>query len=278
MPQRSVGFPEHHMHVRAPAQVLFIVFHGTGRRCSHHKMTGRVLRMPHIGKLHEGGHHAANFHAPRTGQEGDIRRIRDARALEKRLPGLLQGRTLVNGIHQRIARIGKRHALGLKVRDLEREDDEQPVHPGFELADTALAGRPHLGCNVIIDLKPGAVRKFGNLEIEAGIVDENDHVRLPCGNIGLAVLYIPGDGNALEKDFHKAHHGGFPVISHQSIPRLMRLVNAIHEAPAPETDIGSRVLRIQALHEVAAVQVPGSLTGYDVILHNQSVLPGTEPR
>ena len=122
------------------------------------------------------------------------------------------------------------------------------------------------------------MRKLRNLQVKAGIVYQDDHIRLPRRNIGLAVPYIPGDGSALEKHFPKAHYGRVPVISYQPLPFLMRLINAVHELAAPEADIGRRILRVQALHEVAAVKVSGGLAGDDVIFHNLSSLPGMEQR
>ena len=68
-----------------------------------------------------------------AGEEGDVRPVREACAREEIRAGFLQGGGAVNGIDERVARIGVGDSFPVEIGLLEGEDDEKPVHMGLQL-------------------------------------------------------------------------------------------------------------------------------------------------
>ena len=59
----------------------------------------------------------------------------------------------------------------------------------------------------------------------------------------------------------EAHDSAVLVVTHQPGSVLMLLVYGIHKLPAPETDVGTRILGVQATHQVRAMQVSRGFSG-----------------
>ena len=190
MAERTIGFAEYHVHIVPLSQIPAIVFLRPFRGGGHHKVIIRMGGMPLVGKVHEDGHHVADLKSPGTGQEGNPELVRKTRAGKESRPTLLHGRALVDGIHQGVPLIDKGNALCLEIRLFEGENDEEPVHIGLKLADTAFPAGPHFRSYVIIDLEAGFMGKFGYAEIETGVIYENDHVRLPAEDVLLAAADV----------------------------------------------------------------------------------------
>ena len=219
------------------------------------------------GEVREHRHHRLDLPASGTGEEGYERLVRKPVPGQERLPRLLQGRRAVHRVNKRIALVDKTDALPAEIVNLEGKDDEEPVDIGLQLLDPAFARGPYLRGDVPEDLETGLVGELGNPEIEAGIVDEDHHVRLP----GQDVLFAGADPleqfPRLDEHLPDAHHGSFPIVAHEAAPLLVLLVNRVHEPAAPEADVRLRVARIQAAHQVGTVQVAGRLAGYQVVFH-----------
>ena len=171
---------------------------------------------------------------------------------------------LIDRVHQRIALIDERDALLREKRDLEGENDEQPVHPGLELAVAARAGRPGLGGNIPEDADAAGVAPFRDPHVEARIVDQDDDVGIPGQNVPLAFAQAPQQFAGLG-DHVRAHHGALAVVGRQL--RARRL----HHLPAPAAQHRLRVFGAKALDKIAPVQVAGSLAGDQIVAHRRSI-------
>ena len=84
--------------------------------------------------------------------------------------------------------------------------------------------------------------KLGYLEVEAGIVDEDDYIRVPCKDILLAELYIVKEFPGLHQDFHKSHDRTFLVVLYQAF--LAGFAHCQHQVASPETDFRLRVFGV----------------------------------
>ena len=174
----------------------------------------------------------------------------------------------IHRIHQRIALIDERDTPLLEIRYLEREYDEQPVHVLPELAVAALAGSPGLGRDVVEDFETGPVRELRNLEIEAGIVDQDDGVRPPGGDVGLAGPDIAQQAPGLAQHVADAHYRALAVMAHErAAPLPVPGSGGEHKVAAPEAYLRFRVLGIQPLHEVGPVKVARGLSCDYIVSH-----------
>ena len=82
------------------------------------------------------------------------------------------------------------------------------------------------------------------LEVEARIVDEDDHVRLPLTDVLLAHLHIAENGGQVHQYGDESHIGQFAVVLHQ------RSSHGSHLVAAKEAKLRLRVLVFQRLHQV----------------------------
>ena len=92
--------------------------------------------------------------------------------------------------------------------------------------------------------------KLGYIQIKARIVHQNQHIRLPRNNILLAALHIGKDGAQMQQ------YGNEPHTAHCS-----------HEVASEETELRLQVLLLQCSHQMGGMQVAGSFTDNQVILH-----------
>ena len=189
-----------------------------------------------------------------------------ARAGQKRHVAPLQGPleiVAVHGVQQRVAGIDERDALLREIRHFEGKNNEEPVHPGLQLAVTPFARSPGLRGDVPEDADAARVAPFRNLHIEAGIVDQDHHVRLPGRDVPLAGTQVPQQLARLGKHVGQAHHRAFAVMAHKLHSRLL------HQFAAPSAQLCGRVLGEQAADQVASVQVARGFAGYQKIAHRR---------
>ena len=82
--------------------------------------------------------------------------------------------------------------LPLKELHLERQDREQFVHIALDVLDAIFLPRPYLWRDVIVNGTDSmCFHIFRYLQIEARVIDKNDHVRLPLRDILLTHAHIP---------------------------------------------------------------------------------------
>ena len=85
---------------------------------------------------------------------------------------------------------------------------------------------------------------FRYFQVEARIVDENDHIGLPLGNVLLAHLHISQDSAQMQQYRNETHVCQFAVVLHH------RSTYCGHQVAAEETELRLPVLRLQRLHQM----------------------------
>ena len=251
--QDVVGAAEEQIHVLPAGYVLLVVGGAAGRGSRYQEPVSGVLgkRVQGIRHLHGSRHGVGNLSLAGTRQYRYV--------LPFHRSGVLR---IVHRIHQRVAFVDEGDLLRGEVGDFEGEDYEESVHPGFQLAVASLARRPGLGGDVVEYAYAVSMAETGYLHVEAGIVDEHHHVRLPLQDIGFAVLQVAVYLAKAAKHVACAHHRSPLVVAE------LGSSHGLHHLSAPEAYVRSRVFGQKALHEVAAVQVARGLAGYQVVLHN----------
>ena len=73
---------------------------------------------------------------------------------------------------------------------------------------------------------------FGNAEVEAGIIDEDNHVGLPFHYVTLTECHIAEDGRQMEQYGNEAHIGQLPDMFHTGAPFRR------HGITAEEAEVG----------------------------------------
>ena len=181
---------EENPYVRAGifCKVWGIVFHCPCRGSGYQELPVPVFRQCcHLfRKFRQHRHHRADFPFARTCQHGNYRLVRQPVSAEKVFTAFCGGIGTVDCIHERISFIYEIHPLAFEVRNLEREDYEQHVHIFLQLADASFTGCPYFRGDVIEYLQPVPVGEFRYLEIESGVVYQNDRIRSPCEDVMLA--------------------------------------------------------------------------------------------
>ena len=109
--------------------------------------------------------------------------------------------------------------------------------------------------------------ELGDTEVESGIVNENHHVRLPAEDVRGAVREPFGEGSDVEQNLGEADDGPILVVLHEAGSLLMLLIDGIHKPSAPEADVSLGVLSVKPPHKIGSVQIPGRLSGYDIVAH-----------
>ena len=127
--------------------------------------------------------------------------------------------------------------LALVEVNLERKDREHLVHVATDVLDAPLFPRPYLGRDIIIDRYGGVgTHILGYVEVEARIVDQNDHVGRPLHDVALTHLHVAQDGAQMEQHRHEAH------VSQLAVVFYARAAHRRHEVAAEEAKLGIGVL------------------------------------
>ena len=103
--------------------------------------------------------------------------------------------------------------------------------------------------------------KLGYIQIKARIVHQNQHIRLPRNNVLLAALHIGKDGAQMQQYGNEPHIRQLFVMLHH------HTAHCSHEVASEETELRLRVLLLQCSHQMGGMQVAGSFTDNQVILH-----------
>jgi hypothetical protein len=146
---------------------------------------------------------------------------------------------------------------------LERQDDEQAIDAFLDAMDAAAMPGPELWGDVVEHADTAGVGPAGDAQVEARIVDEDQRIGLPLKDILLAERQVAEDGRQIFDDLPEAHEGQVAVVFDEFGAGMG------HEIAAPGPDIGIAILLMEGLKEVATVEIPGSLAGYDIIAHDE---------
>ena len=105
---------------------------------------------------------------------------------------------------------------------------------------------------------------LGDTEIEAGIVDKDDHIGLPLHNIALAERHIAENGRQMEQHGHKTHIGQVTIMAHTGAS------DGRHQVASEKPERCLWVVLAQGTHEMTGMEVATGLTYNEIILHNNS--------
>ena len=89
-----------------------------------------------------------------------------------------------------------------------------------------------------------AMNIFGNVKVEARIVDENDNIGLPLGNILLAHLHVSENGAQVQEYRNKAHIRQFTIVLDT------RTTDGCHHVATEEAELCRLIAPFQRLHQV----------------------------
>ena len=133
---------------------------------------------------------------------------------------------------------------------LEREHDGEPVDRGGEPARALGPPRPELRSDVVEDLGARGARRFGDAQMETGIVDEDDQIVAACAEVFPKRPQQPPVGAELAEDLDDAE--GREAL-HRIAHRRARLR---HARAAERVDRGVGVPCAQSANDAGAVQIP----------------------
>ena len=98
---------------------------------------------------------------------------------------------------------------------LEGENGEEQIHIPTDVLDTILFPGPDLGGDVVAD---GNLRmaadKVGYLQVETGVVNQDDHIGFPSQDIPLAATQSTEDSTQMEQYGNESHIGQGFVVHH----------------------------------------------------------------
>ena len=86
--------------------------------------------------------------------------------------------------------------------------------------------------------------ELGNFEVEAWIVDKDDNIGLPLGNILLTHLHILEDGTQVDQDGDETHVGQLAIVTNT------RASDGSHQVASEETKLSLSVTLLQSLHQM----------------------------
>jgi hypothetical protein len=104
------------------------------------------------------------------------------------------------------------------------------------------------------------LNEFEQPEIETGIVDQYDHIRIEGEYVFFAKFDIAEYSRQVFDHLYKAHEGQVAYMPHYGATGSSHLITA------PAAYVSSSVALAQCLDKVGTVQVTRCLAGYDVIL------------
>ena len=156
-------------------------------------------------------------------------------------------------------------------RYLERQDGEQLIHIAFDVLDAVFLPSPDLWRDIIEEFSHlgGIVRWlishfseiFGNLKIEAGIVNKDHGIGLPLHDILLAQCHISENGAQMEQYWNEAHIGQFLIMFHTGAS------HGGHQVTTEEPERCFRILFLQRPHQMRSMEVAACLAYYQVVFH-----------
>ena len=145
---------------------------------------------------------------------------------------------------------------------LEGEDGEEFVDIATDVLDAVFLPSPDFRGDVVID---GDVCPrfyiFGDLQVEARIVHQDDAVRLPRLDILFAELHVLQDGRKVQQHGDQAHIGQVAIMADTCA------ADGRHQVAAEETEVCLVVNFLQRAHQVGGVEVARGFADYEIILH-----------
>src|SRR5574344_313901 len=174
----------------------------------------------------------------------------------------------LHSIHTRITHIMHLIITLLKPLHLKRQNREQFIHITPDILDTAFLPCPYLRTDIVIDLAyTSCTNKRRNIEIEAWIIHQNNHIRLPFGYISLALSHVLQYLRQVHQHRNEAHISQFTIMLHKRPSHSSHLVATI------EPKLCRIVSPLEFRHQVRGMQVARRLSCYQIISHGCLLIP-----
>ena len=136
----------------------------------------------------------------------------------------------------------------LVERHLEGQDAQKAVDVALDVLYAVLLPCPYLGRDVVEDRDVCVLLDVAcYLQVEAGIVDEDERVGLPGEDVLATTLHAPHDGGQVHEYGQEAHVGKVAVVLHQLSP-LSR-----HHVAAEASEAGLGVFVPERCHQSAGM-------------------------
>jgi geranylgeranyl diphosphate synthase type II len=202
-----------------------------------------------------------------TGKKGDARCIGEMIGTEESFSVRRRGvKELMHGIDGRIAYVFDRIIQGAVKVFFKRKDAIHPVYVTADGTDTIAFPSPDLGRDVVTD---GDMEVFfcegGHLEVETGVIDENEEVGLVGEDIFLATPECGEDNREMQKDGDEPHIGSVAIMAEADAAL------GAHKVSSHETETGLGIGVPECTHEVGSVEITGGFAGYKIVLHEANV-------
>ena len=175
---------------------------------------------------------------------------------------------LEKGIHlvcRRVAHVVHRVVVLLVERDLEGQDAEHGIHIALDVLDAPLLPCPYLRRDVVIDGDVAVLlQEACYLQVEAGIVHQDDHIRLPSEDVFLTLPHASQDSPKVHEHREDSHIGKVAVVTDE-FGTFSR-----HHVAAEATELCLSIFLSYCSNEVTRMKVTACLACYEIVLHVMS--------
>ena len=107
-----------------------------------------------------------------------------------------------------------------------------------------------------------AMKMFRDFQIKTWIIDENDGIGLPRGDVALAERQIAQNRGQMEQHGNEAHIGQLAIMFHE------RSADGLHLFATEKAEFRCCVFLLDGPHQVRCVQIARGFTDYQVIFHD----------
>jgi len=139
-----------------------------------------------------------------AGQQGDDRPAVEPVPAAELVGRGERGAPGLDGVYERVAFENRFDAVPGEVAAFEGEDDEQPVDIAADGLHAPLAPCPDLRGDVIEGADAVLFGPARHLYVEAGVVDQDQHVGGECRDVGPAFAHLPFDRPQVFQHLHDA--------------------------------------------------------------------------
>ncbi|MPM28227.1 hypothetical protein SDC9_74746 [bioreactor metagenome] len=165
-------------------------------------------------------------------------------------------------IKQGIPTVNSLNSVIAEIFNFEGEYNEKPVGEFLKFFYPTLFPGPYLWCNIVENLVTILFCIFTYPEVKTWVVYKDHNVGIVFRQVLFAQLEIGGDFAERTQDFYKPHYGCLFVMPDQLTPL------GKHKVTTPKPEPGLGVGDLEPFHQVGSMQVPRSLSCYDVVFHD----------
>ena len=188
--------------------------------------------------------------------------VGNALAFKEMLDRWHMSQSIVHLLHRWIADIGHLVVMLLIVCHFEGQNRVHHIDIALDGLNAKLLPSPDLGRNKVVNRYTHRLGGFGEFEIEAWIVDQNQHIRAKFAQQRLRNLQMLKQLRKFTKHFAKAHDIHLVIVQTR-----LNAGSLSHEITPKETELALRVVMAQRSDKSGCVQVAGRFAGYNHVFH-----------